>query len=1013
MPLNRGKKKEEKKRNRARGRAIHGLVVGGASALLISLLYLAGAFKDFERMSADWRRTSFVQEPASSGIVNVTISQYCLESMQADFDISWPWSREIYGGIVDYLREMGARNILFDMVFSEFSRQGVLDDRLFIEEIKKQSAVYFSVSFMNSAKQKRRMRRLRTDIPIQLGPGFLEAMLKRTKSSDDRKLLKASYIVTKNRPGTVLKKGIGARTRSRVNSILINAGYPTKSLKAIIEEIKKADPLDQFKLKVSSVKGALPSYGNIQSPPYDEYLPVIAGIGNVFFEEDPDGIARRKVLLFRHYMRYFPDLSLAVVNSIFRTTNIYKTDRQIVLVRDDAEIDTDIFENRLMQANAKESTEALKKLYFPVPSRFLSRSQLSNVLAEAQNGKTTAALIKKLYEGKEWIDQKDETRRRKSYLLREPVDAVAAASVAPLFRKFGITPYAWRLRTGLSAKEQQKKKKLLAAVGFRREIRIPVDSEGKVLIKFYGSFMERSQLPIPRKISSSQGKQLKKKLKASDWTSLKEYFRFRKDGSMRRKRKLTPQEQRLVRFFLHRGGMLKRFSMSIRAYDLITAASRPEYMQTLKLHPGMFRNKTIIIGAIAPGLMDLRANPFDTKDPGFYLYSSMIENILNEDFLKESYNPLMTIGIILILCLLTALAGTNLTVLRGVIVTLVISSGYGLMTVLVYTRFSTLIEMATVELALVLTFIAGTIVNYFNENKQRHFIQGAFSQILAPSILDKLMEDPSTLALGGEEKELTIFFSDLQGFTSLSEELGSPKQLVEILNAYLTAMSDIILKYDGYVDKYEGDAIMAFWGAPLDDPDHSWKACYAALENQMRMNELQAYFRGMGLTTDLKVRIGMNTGVALVGMMGSIKKLNYSIIGDSVNLASRLEGANKQYGTYTMISETTYLEAKDRIRARPLDLIRVRGKKLPTSVYELMAKKGELDQTGQNLLEVFSAGIEAYRKRNFQNAISCFEKGRQIAPEDGPARLYLDRCRQYLTNPPADDWDGVFTMSSK
>ena len=151
--------------------------------------------------------------------------------------------------------------------------------------------------------------------------------------------------------------------------------------------------------------------------------------------------------------------------------------------------------------------------------------------------------------------------------------------------------------------------------------------------------------------------------------------------------------------------------------------------------------------------------------------------------------------------------------------------------VLVYTQTSTLIDMATVQLAVILTFLAGTVANYFNENKQKHFIQGAFSQILAPAILDKLMEDPSTLGLGGEEKELTIFFSDLQGFTSLSEELGSPKQLVEILNEYLTAMSDIIiLDYDGYVDKYEGDAIMAFWVLPWDDPDHAWKACYAALK---------------------------------------------------------------------------------------------------------------------------------------------------------------------------------------
>ena len=218
---------------------------------------------------------------------------------------------------------------------------------------------------------------------------------------------------------------------------------------------------------------------------------------------------------------------------------------------------------------------------------------------------------------------------------------------------------------------------LLARAGFRPKIRIPVDSRGKVPINSTEASWNAASCAFPDGFQTAAYNSLKKKLNRRDWTMLKQYFIFRKDGSMRRKRKMSPQEKRLVRFLLHRGGMLKRFSMSIRAYDLITAASRPEYMESLKIHPDMFRNKTIMVGSIAPGLMDLRANPFNKKDPGFYLYTSMIENILNEDFLKEGYNPLMTIGIILILCLLTGLAGTKLTVLRGVIVTLGISFAYG------------------------------------------------------------------------------------------------------------------------------------------------------------------------------------------------------------------------------------------------------------------------------------------------------------------------------------------------
>ena len=204
--------KKQGSSNRQKARTLRGLIVGGASALLISLLYLAGAFNSFERMSADWRRTTFVSEPASSGIVNVTISQHCLDSMQSDFDISWPWSREIYGGIVDYLRKMGARSILFDMVFSEFSKKGVVDDRLFIDEIKKFGSVYFTASFMNSTRGRREMRRLQADIPKQLGPGLLEAILKRTKKTEEKKLLRDNYRAVKGTPGTTLVKGARFRT---------------------------------------------------------------------------------------------------------------------------------------------------------------------------------------------------------------------------------------------------------------------------------------------------------------------------------------------------------------------------------------------------------------------------------------------------------------------------------------------------------------------------------------------------------------------------------------------------------------------------------------------------------------------------------------------------------------------------------------------------------------------------------------------------------------------------------
>ncbi len=447
------------------------------------------------------------------------------------------------------------------------------------------------------------------------------------------------------------------------------------------------------------------------------------------------------------------------------------------------------------------------------------------------------------------------------------------------------------------------------------------------------------------------------------------------------------------------------------ASEVINASIEPESWTNIR--PEYFKNKIVLLGTDAPGLKDIRPNPFSNIDGGVYLYSTAIENILAGSYVVEHYEHWLTILLIILLSVLTGYVGARLSVIRGVLASLAIALTYSVVAILLFSGTSVLIEMASILTATLLSFIVGAVRNYYVESRQKHFIQGAFSQVLAPAILDKLMEDPASLTLGGDSKELTIFFSDLAGFTTLSEALGSPQRLVAILNEYLTAMADIIMDYDGYVDKYEGDAIMAFWGAPVDDPAHAWKGCYAALDNQKKLTELQARFVSMGLPGGLAVRIGLNTGVAVAGMMGSMKKLNYTIIGDPVNLASRLEGANKQYGTRIMVSDSTRIAAGDKIITRPLDLIRVKGKTEPTAVHELVAKSGEASQQHLDLIGVFSEALNHYRESRFAEALARFEAVRGIQPDDPPSLVYIDRCRHFLVSPPPAPWDGVFTMTSK
>ena len=248
-------------------------------------------------------------------------------------------------------------------------------------------------------------------------------------------------------------------------------------------------------------------------------------------------------------------------------------------------------------------------------------------------------------------------------------------------------------------------------------------------------------------------------------------------------------------------------------------------------------------------------------------------------------------------------------------------------------------------------------------------------------------------------------------FSTISEQL-TPKELVALLNDYLTAMCDIIADYDGTVDKFEGDAIIAFWGAPLSQPDHARLACFASIDMQNYMVGYRERLAAEGRPL-LNVRMGLNTGRMLVGNLGSAQRMDYTMMGDPVNLAARLEGANKFYQTYSMISDFTYLQVADEVEARELDLIRVVGKREAVRVHELLDRRGRLDAERLELLVRYNQGLDFYKARKFKEAIGAFRGALEVVPLDGPSLTYIDRCEDYLAEPPPDDWDGVYTLTSK
>ncbi len=329
------------------------------------------------------------------------------------------------------------------------------------------------------------------------------------------------------------------------------------------------------------------------------------------------------------------------------------------------------------------------------------------------------------------------------------------------------------------------------------------------------------------------------------------------------------------------------------------------------------------------------------------------------------------------------------------------------------------IDQVSLNLAMLLPSVVVIIAKFAGEEANRRFIQGAFSKYLSQDVIDRIIADPGALRLGGESCDITTFFSDIAGFSSISERL-SAEGLVHLLNEYLSEMSDIIMDSRGTVDKYEGDAIMAFWGAPLAFPDHAAAACRAALRMQRRLAELRAAWKEQG-RDELRVRMGLNTGPAVAGNMGSRTRMNYTVMGDSVNLASRLEGANKQYGTYLMVSDRTRKAAGEGFRFRELDTVRVVGKSEPITVYELLGEEGQaLASSGASigegflaLLDRYERGLGLYKERRWGEARDAFAAALKADSADGPSRVYYGRCKAWAASPPPAAWDGVTSLSSK
>ena len=429
------------------------------------------------------------------------------------------------------------------------------------------------------------------------------------------------------------------------------------------------------------------------------------------------------------------------------------------------------------------------------------------------------------------------------------------------------------------------------------------------------------------------------------------------------------------------------------------------------LDPALFRDKIVFVATTAAGTYDLRVTPLSAFAPGVLIHMSALDNILRHRHLQPASWWIFAAST-LILTLGTAWAFMLIPSQRVKPVAIggLAIAYYGL-AIHAFTSHGLWLDLAIPEGALAVSFAAAATVEYLTEGKQRRQLRTVFDKYMAAEVVDEIMRNPEAIRLGGEKKELSILFSDIAGFTSISERLD-PETLVELLNKYLSAMTDIILQHRGNVNKYLGDGIMAIFGAPRGDPNHASLACFAALDSQAELVKRREQWKAEG-QPEISARIGINSGWLVVGNMGSQARMEYTVMGDTVNLASRLEGANKYYDTLILLGPRTYELAAQDIEAREIDRMRVKGKKEPVVVFELLARKGGLSVEQHRVVETYVEGLEAYKRRDFKAATTQFQAALALDPSDGPSRVYLERAKEYFMAPPPADWDGVYELKSK
>ena len=436
--------------------------------------------------------------------------------------------------------------------------------------------------------------------------------------------------------------------------------------------------------------------------------------------------------------------------------------------------------------------------------------------------------------------------------------------------------------------------------------------------------------------------------------------------------------------------------------------------------------KLVFVASTSYGAHDLRNTPVDSMLPGIFMHMNIAHMLLNEYFYRPAdqstqYSWMILISLTLAILIIQLFHHAILDLFS----VMVLVGGAIILDITYFIPNGHEVSLFFCLFSVIACYMWTTFINFYLTNKDKAFLKSAFGNYISPELIDQMHKRGEAPKLGGDVGIRTAFFTDIQGFSTFSEKLTAV-QLVELLNEYLTAMTDILLEEGGTLDKYEGDAIIAFFGAPMPLPDHAIRACTVANRMQKKLEQLRAKWKSEGekwpvIVHDMRMRIGINSGEIVTGNMGSKSRMNYTMMGDSVNLAARLEEAAKQYGIFTHITHFTEQLTEKQFLLRELDTIRVVGKSEPVTTYDLLDDAETTDQILIELKKLFELGLESYKKQDWDQAISYFNQSLNweekrfpgLSHKPNPSKIYLERCLQFKQLPPPPDWDGVYVLTHK